>query len=396
MDNQEIIKIHQLIQSADQRNLAVAFEIFQSATYSQELLTYLFVLAFFHPNEAIRQKAKPMFKEVGPKGFYADIADELVFTKIVPKSGIPSVFIFTALLEKIFKKKVLDLYTLGKYVLEWWSQSWEFCWKHQILATKDILQKVKNGRSLQLAGSIRKLPEEIWELKGVENLTIINRNLSYISKNIGQLSELKYLNIQSKLEIFPVGITRLSKLQELKLFISNDQFFHTVPVEVAQLTALKALTFTSLSGQFPVNFCLINSLKSIDLGYSNFEDFPQEIIKLQNLEKLKLNFNENLQLANLFIKLSKISTLKSLDLSFCKLMILPDEIALLDQVETLNVSGCYLTTLPTHIEDMVSLQNINLTHNQFKGVPKVLYQLPHLQTIKTDDGIIDLKKAKGE
>ena len=392
MDHHEIAKIHQLVQSADDKNIAVAFEIFQSANYqdSQELVTYLFTLAFFHPKEAIRQQAKPLLKEAVSASFYVESARELVFSKILPKSGIPSVFIFTHLLEQVHKKGVLDVHILGKYTLDLWTQSWEFCWKHQTEDIVDILEKIKKGKSLQLAGSVRDLPQALWQLTDLESLTIINRNLSTISDDIRNLTNLSYLNIQSKLSTFPIGIVELVGLEELKLFISNDQFFNTVPPEVGQLLKLKSLTFTSLDGAFPVNFCFIVSLEAIDLGYSNFTDFPEEVAYLTNLKSVKLNFNENLHLKGVFRKLSKISSLMSLDLSFCKLDEIPEEIALLDQIEHLNLSGCHLRGLPVHIEDMISLKSIDISHNQFKEMPPEIAGIPNLQTIKTDQGVIQV------
>ncbi|OJJ20865.1 hypothetical protein BKI52_09800 [marine bacterium AO1-C] len=393
MNNHEIAKIHQLVQSADEKNIAVAFEIFQSADYksSQELVTYLFTLAFFHPKNSIRQQAKPLLKEAVSTSFYVESARDLVFSKIVPKSGIPSVFIFTHLLDQVHKKGVLDVKTLGKYTLDFWTQSWEFCWKHQTEDIADILNKIRKGNSLQLAGSVRDLPEALWQLTDLESLTIINRNLSSISDEIRNLTHLKYLNIQSKLSTFPVGLVELVALEELKLFISNDQFFNTVPAEVSQLCKLKSLTFTSLAGEFPVNFCFIVPLESIDLGYSNFKDFPEEVSQLTNLKSVKLNFNENLHLKGVFRKLSKISGLKHLDLSFCKLDKLPEEIALLDQIETLNLSGCHLFDIPIHIEDMVSLRSIDISHNQFSSVPAELYRLPRLEKIRDNSGVIEVK-----
>ena len=392
MDHQEIAKIHQLVQSADEKNIAVAFEIFQSADYkgNQELVTYLFTLAFFHPKEGIRQQAKPLLKKVVSASFYVESARDLVFSKIVPKSGIPSVFIFTHLLEQVHKKGVLDVQTLGKYTLDLWTQSWEFCWKHQTEDITYILNKIKKGNALQLAGSVRDLPEALWELTDLESLTIINRNLSRISVDIRKLTHLKYLNIQSKLSAFPVGLVELVALEELKLFISNDQFFNSVPPEVDQLLQLKSLTFTSLAGEFPINFCFIVSLEAIALGYSNFSDFPEEISQLTNLQSVKLNFNENLHLKGVFRKLSKISSLKHLDLSFCKLEQLPEEIALLDQIETLSLSGCHLLSIPIQVEDMISLKSIDISHNQLKEIPDEITRIPNLQTVKTDQGIIKI------
>lgn len=393
MDNQEITNIHQLVISADQSNIQKAFDMLNAVPKSKEKLTYLFILSFFHPEAAVRSTAKPLFKEIAPIGFYANATKELPFTKIIPKSGIASVFLFTSLLEKMHQQQVLDVQVLGTYIIDFWVQSWEFCWKHKAVDTLALLRRVQKGTTLKLAGSIRAIPEEIWQLTELDSLTIINRNLGHIGEGIGQLTKLKYLNIQSKLAEFPVGITQLKELTELKLFISNDQFFNTVPPEVAQLTQLKELTFTSLSGNFPVNFCHMTSLERIDLGYSNFEDFPEEVTKLANLKALKLNFNENLNLSGLFGKLHKISSLKNLDLSFCKLNELPSEIALLDQVEHLNLSGCHLRTLPAHIEDMVSLKYLDLSHNQFEALPEILHKLPCLEQVKTNTGKVDMKKG---
>lgn len=81
------------------------------------------------------------------------------------------------------------------------------------------------------------------------------------------------------------------------------------------------------------------------------------------LEKLNLTRNPKIDFAELFIKLSKIKTLKYLDLSDNKLTVLPKEIGLLTSLEYLVIGQNAISALPEEFFNLTNLKVINVYGN---------------------------------
>ncbi|OJJ23830.1 hypothetical protein BKI52_05630 [marine bacterium AO1-C] len=168
---------------------------------------------------------------------------------------------------------------------------------------------------------VQTLMARINTFKKLEVLDIDMGNLKEIPKEIGELTELKYLGLQNQLlERIPLEISNLKSLQALDL---SDNQIKYLPVFIGQLTRLKRLNLSRNSlvrissriGQLKqlqilnlncnrVSFASyvdersqIRYLKLKDEN-SSLKELPKEILKLSKLKELNLSENKGLKLTN--------------------------------------------------------------------------------------------------
>ena len=141
-----------------------------------------------------------------------------------------------------------------------------------------VLNELISLNNLDNYNSCFELGPQIWVTGNITSLVVtyvqggdngITQQISEISENIGQLTELSYLAIDKhNITTLPANFTQLSSLTLLK--ISNNW-----------LTTL------------PEDFGNLLNLNTLDLGYNQLENIPESIGDLVNLEYLFL-FNNQL------------------------------------------------------------------------------------------------------
>ena len=67
---QVLPKIKKLLESDNESNLELAFQLLQGGALSNKLLTHIFALSLFHSERAIREKVKKIYKRLAPAEFY--------------------------------------------------------------------------------------------------------------------------------------------------------------------------------------------------------------------------------------------------------------------------------------------------------------------------------------
>jgi Leucine-rich repeat (LRR) protein len=117
----------------------------------------------------------------------------------------------------------------------------------------------------------------------------------------------------------------------------------------------------------------------INLLRPNFpKELPIVLIKL-NLEKLIILSSKDKTLPEF---IGKIISLKDLDLSHNKIERLPDSIGNLKNLEKLTLNrNQSLSYLPDSIGDLKNLEYLNLDNNALKSLPKTIINLPKLKYI---------------
>lgn len=222
--------------------------------------------------------------------------------------------------------------------------------------------------------SLRVLPPEIKEFKGLTFLDLSNNNLSdlevlchlsqletlivkdnnvaEIPKSIDKLTRLKTLKLGfNRLETIPKTIGSLTQLERL---ILDHNLLKSLPKTIGELSSLTELSLRyNHLGQIPEEFAKLSQLKKLYLGGNELTGFPDAICKLTSLEYLSLRDNK---LAKLPAAISDLRSLITLDLSGNKLTTLPDEMATLDRLGSLNVRRNPLTGIPAKIQAMLSLK----------------------------------------
>lgn len=182
--------------------------------------------------------------------------------------------------------------------------------KRTVFDLKEAVDKKNKTVSLFLSdSSITTFPLEIFHLKKLQSLLIIQTKIETIPFNIGSLENLhqldlsrnKHLNLHQCIE----GLNSIKNLQELSL----------VKCEISEL---------------PVNIGSLNNLKKLILYWNKIEKLPSEIGNLRSLNVLLLEGNN--------------------------LSELPTEITQLTELETITINNNLFNSLPEELEHLPQLK----------------------------------------
>lgn len=115
-----------------------------------------------------------------------------------------------------------------------------------------------------------------------------------------------------------------------------------------------------------------------------YNPLPKYMFKIKNLKEADLSSNRQAgfrthMLEFVPIELTKLHTLRIINLDFNKIETLPEEIGNLKYLETLTISQNRLCYLPDSIVNLRRLKSLHLSQNLFKTFPKVVCYLKALR-----------------
>lgn len=201
-----------------------------------------------------------------------------------------------------------------------------------------------------------------------------NNLVGSIPSEIGQLSEITYLNLGSNDfsgSGIPIEIGNLLQLEEL--LINNASLSGSIPTELANLSSLRHLYLYSnqLSGELPIALGDLSGLARLDLGDNQLTGaIPTELGNLTSLTDLYL-YN-NLLSGSIPSSLGQLSTLFFLGLDGNELTgEIPSELGDLSLMVVLDLSRNNLSgSLPASLANISTggnLQGVYLSDNAFTG-----------------------------
>lgn len=201
------------------------------------------------------------------------------------------------------------------------------------------------------------------EVTGMANVKIDNTDFLLDTSGIRYqiIRDPDYISPASEaINLNNLGLTRLSK----------------------RFSQCKGLKYLSLAGNKlrkskSLNFEL-QQIVQLDLSANSFVKIPEGILSMPKLEYLNLRANHLEQASNC----TKLTTLKTLDLSANRLTQLPANIGALSELQRLDISNNSLKYLPESICALSELRTLRLNFNTIRWLPDslhLLYQLRHLE-----------------
>lgn len=277
--------------------------------------------------------------------------------------------------------------------------------QHAVLSADDFPASFADLSSLMrlslhgLQGEAPRLPESLWQLKALQDLDLGGLGLTEIPQQVGQLENLRTLNLEGNaqpvlnpalsdvpLEVLSIAACGyLSLPQALRahptlrdLDVSGNQGLE-FPLWLSEDTALEVLKASSMDlrslqplGQLP-NLKVLEANVNLDLQI----DIPPA--SFPSLEELKLRFNS---LTELPPSLVQLGTLRRLDVSDNLLTDLDPDLAALD-LEELQIRGNFLTSLPLGVlEQWSGLTRLDASFNPLGEAPQDLNRLSALQSFR--------------
>ncbi|PNX76219.1 receptor-like protein kinase, partial [Trifolium pratense] len=178
------------------------------------------------------------------------------------------------------------------------------------------------------------------------------------------------------------SLFRLLHLRVLDLS-DNDFNYSQIPPKIGELSQLRYLnlSLSIFSGEIPPQVSKLSKLLSLDLSFRAISSAKVGVFHLPNLKVLDLRYNPNLKGRLPEFQSSSLTKLALDQTGFYGT--LPISIGNLSSLETLSIPNChFFGYIPSSIGNLTQLMQINLRYNKFKGDPSAslanLIKLSHL------------------
>jgi hypothetical protein len=184
--------------------------------------------------------------------------------------------------------------------------------------------------------------------------------------------DIEYVKIEGEhLRIFPLEITRLTRLLELHIPYHN---LKTIPIEIKNLKILRKLILNNNKfDRMPVNICSLKNLIELDLRENNISKVPKYI---KNLKKLKILILSKNELEIIPFEISYLTNLKELYIDQNNISILPLELFNLINLTCLDTSINNIISIPHEIIKLHLLEFFSCEYNNINILPIELVYLP--------------------
>ncbi|XP_039029277.1 disease resistance protein RPV1-like [Hibiscus syriacus] len=230
--------------------------------------------------------------------------------------------------------------------------------------------------------SIEKLPSSIGKMSSLVLLNLKDcSNLVSLPSTICGCTSLKTLNLSGcyKVENLPENLKQVEFLEELDL---SETAIREPPYFIFQFKNLKVLSFSGCK-----SFKLRQNLASLIQWWTNSKALMLHSLSgLSSLRELKIR-DCNLGEEDIPSDISRLSSLKRLDLSGNNFISIPPSLARLSKLTYLRLSNCGMCNLgeldiPSDVSYLSSLCHLDLSGNNFISIHPSLTRLSKLQHLE--------------
>lgn len=203
---------------------------------------------------------------------------------------------------------------------------------------------------------------------------------------VGRFTRLKALSLHDTLvENLPDSIGELSQLRELVVSYQHPSYFRHLIGERCPLCRI------------PETISSLQKLETLDLSGNSIRALPEAIGDLKALKILRL---AGCPLTALPESIGKLANLEVLDLSGCPLKRLPESLGQLQRLRSMVFEGwnwgdSTLAVLPESLGDLVSLEELDLSHAKVKTIPVGIGRLRRLKKLSLPSSITRLPLELG-
>ncbi|KAK4852817.1 hypothetical protein QYF36_027267, partial [Acer negundo] len=250
---------------------------------------------------------------------------------------------------------------------------------------------LKSLKYLSVNGAaIKELPHSIAHLDGLNKLFLRRRdNLETLPSGICNLTSLQHLDLSdcSRLEILPEN---LGNLKSLKCFSAKRAAITELPDSIKHLNGLVELFLGGCENleMLPSGICNLTSLQHLDLSdCSRLEILPENLRNLKSLEYLSADRIAICQLPYSMKHLPE-NWFGRTPFRFTR----SSGLGLRRSLTRLFLSDCNLNYIPKDIGCLSSLVELDLSVNNFDGLPQSMMDLRKLEFLHLDNcnGIVSL------
>ncbi|XP_075043935.1 p53-induced death domain-containing protein 1 isoform X2 [Mixophyes fleayi] len=182
----------------------------------------------------------------------------------------------------------------------------------------------------------------------------------------------------------------LAEVEFLRLS-SNDAMITSAVTYLPMFTGLKSLVLkgghlrdeigrcqNGLLTTLPPDISKVSSLRHLDLSFNSFTELPFYVTSLRFLSTLHLGYN---QLMTLPDAIGELKTLRILSLMSNQLTELPASIGQLRNLEKVDLSENKLVSLPEEVGNLQQCFDLNLSGNNLTDLPETMCNLKSLQKL---------------
>ncbi|GMP94264.1 hypothetical protein CsSME_00043779 [Camellia sinensis var. sinensis] len=244
----------------------------------------------------------------------------------------------------------------------------------------DSIGGLASLKLLRLVGTpITEVPDQIGSLNALEKLELGNcEELRSLPNSIGNLLNLTTLSLDDTIIIeLPQSIGMLERLDMLKL--NNCKYLRRLPSSIGRMTSLRyCLMKGTVVAELPEEFGMLSSLRILDMAKCSHPEQAQNIGGISEAEDLAAQ--DNLKPVVLPTSFLNLSLLETLDLSAWKLSgKIPDDFENLTSLNNLNLSHNNFCSLPSSLRGVSLLKKLTLNHcKQLKFLPTLPSSLVYL------------------
>lgn len=238
-----------------------------------------------------------------------------------------------------------------------------------------------------------RLPDNLGYLKSLRKIDLTANHLRQVPFTLGYCQSLELIIVTENPMVDPPIDQFIQPLETLKWYLRSRFLIETQgrppPMEFHAIGINSEVTIFKPEFNDIIKQMIIDSKKGglLNLQLLGIKEIPFEVLKMKKLRRLKLDFNEHLDLSEGLPP--SLSTLHSLSLRGCKQGFLPENLSIMEELTALNIEENQYEMLPDSLTELVSLTTLDASKNRLYFLPPGVEQLTNLKSLNLESNRLE-------